>query len=67
MESENVEQLDMETSSVMNEIINPRLRENKRIQGLVLGYVQSGKTSNMAELLQRQQIVDISLLLYLLD
>ena len=47
-ESENVEQLDMETSSVMNEIINPRLRENKRIQGLVLGYVQSGKTSNMA-------------------
>ena len=47
-ESKNINQLDMETSSVMNEIINPRLKEDKRIQGLVLGYVQSGKTSNMA-------------------
>ena len=43
----------METSSVMNEIINPRLRENKRIQGLVLGYVQSERLRIWRELLQR--------------
>ncbi len=52
-ERENVDQLDMETTAVMNEIINPRLKVNKRIQGLVLGYVQSGKTSNMAGVISK--------------
>lgn len=47
-EKNNIDQLDIETSSIMNEIINPADTEDKRVQGLVLGYVQSGKTSNMA-------------------
>ena len=43
-----IELLDEETTMVVNQLLNPRSKGDKRIQGLVLGYVQSGKTANMA-------------------
>ena len=43
-----IQLLDDETTMVVNQLLNPRCKGNKRIQGLVLGYVQSGKTANMA-------------------
>ena len=52
-ESENIEQLDMESTSIINELLNPISEKDERIQGLVLGYVQSGKTSNMAGIIAK--------------
>ena len=43
-----IQLLDDETTMVVNQLLNPRCKGNKRIQGLVLGYVQSGKAANMA-------------------
>ena len=43
-----IDLLDEESSSVVNQLLNPKYKGDKRIQGLVLGYVQSGKTANMA-------------------
>ena len=47
-EEESVDKIDKESTQVLNSFINPSLNIDKRSQGLVLGYVQSGKTSNMA-------------------
>ena len=52
-ESENIEQLDMESTSIINELLNPISEKDERIQGLVLGYIQSGKTSNMAGIIAK--------------
>ena len=60
-ERENIDQLDMESTSIINELLNPISENDGRIQGLVLGYVQSGKTSNMAGIIAKQQIVVINL------
>ena len=43
-----IDLLDEESSIVVNQLLNPKYKGDKRIQGLVLGYVQSGKTANMA-------------------
>ena len=43
-----VELLNNETTEVVNQILNPYAPSGKKIMGLVLGYVQSGKTANMA-------------------
>tara|TARA_Y100001978_G_scaffold85996_1_gene77050 strand:+ start:97 stop:2796 length:2700 start_codon:yes stop_codon:yes gene_type:complete len=43
-----VEILNNETTEVVNQILNPYAPSGKKIKGLVLGYVQSGKTANMA-------------------
>mgnify|MGYP001339834251 CR=1 FL=1 len=45
---EDIESIDISSTKVVNQIINPKFRASKRFIGLVLGYVQSGKTSNMA-------------------
>ena len=52
-EKENIDQLDMESTSILNELLNPISENDGRIQGLVLGYVQSGKTSNMAGIIAK--------------
>ena len=52
-EKENIDQLDMESTSILNELLNPISENDERIQGLVLGYVQSGKTSNMAGIIAK--------------
>ncbi len=52
-ERENIDQLDMESTSIVNELLNPLSDDDGRIQGLVLGYVQSGKTSNMAGIIAK--------------
>ena len=43
-----VELLDNETTEVVNQTLNPYKPSGNKIMGLVLGYVQSGKTGNMA-------------------
>ena len=43
----------MESTSILNELLNPISENDGRIQGLVLGYVQSGKTSNMAGIIAK--------------
>ena len=45
---EDIESIDISSTKVVNQIINPKFKASKRFIGLVLGYVQSGKTSNMA-------------------
>ena len=45
--SEDIDSIDNSSTKVVNQLLNPEA-EGKRYQGLVLGYVQSGKTSNMA-------------------
>ena len=48
-----VEVLNNETTEVVNQILNPYAPSGKKIYGLVLGYVQSGKTANMAGVLAK--------------
>ena len=45
--SEDIDSIDKSSTKVINQLLNPNSKA-KRYQGLVLGYVQSGKTSNMA-------------------
>ncbi len=43
-----INSVDESSTKVVNQILSPGSDKEKRFQGLVLGYVQSGKTSNMA-------------------
>ncbi len=43
-----INSVDASSTKVVNQILSPASEKEKRFQGLVLGYVQSGKTSNMA-------------------
>ena len=45
---EEINSVDESSTKVVNQILSPASEKEKRFQGLVLGYVQSGKTSNMA-------------------
>lgn len=45
--------IDSITSSILNRLSNPRTREPKRTKGLVVGYVQSGKTTNFISLIAK--------------
>ena len=45
---EAVELIDRASTKITNELLCPNENNDKHFQGLVLGYVQSGKTANMA-------------------
>jgi len=45
--------IDSITTSILNRISNPRLKNAQRKRGLVVGYVQSGKTTNFISLVAK--------------
>src|SRR5690606_25016805 len=54
--SEMIESLDVASTSVLGKITNPRLIQQEgryQTKGLVLGYVQSGKTANYSALIAK--------------
>lgn len=48
-----VASIDSITSSIINRLSNPRSKRAKRTKGLVVGYVQSGKTTNFISLVAK--------------
>jgi hypothetical protein len=55
LEPQVVESIDFETDQIIKKIPNPTLAENSIFlnKGLVIGYVQSGKTANFAHLISK--------------
>ncbi|KOS67708.1 endonuclease [Lysinibacillus contaminans] len=64
-EKETVESINESTDKILNSIGNPKSTEDFDVRGLVLGYVQSGKTANFTGLINKAFDVGYKLVIVL--